>query len=107
MKSEFSSDFGLKSIDFGSSRITGNAITPKFGGRTTFDESRSVDWSVSPGYSDLRGLPFSFDANYVEEGFYSSLNGFYLDDHTKDFHRLGGAITRDNDQRYLIDWHNQ
>ena len=98
--------FGLKSITFGSSRITGNAITPKFGGSTTFDDLRSIEWSVSPGYSDLRGLPLSFETNYMEEGFFSSLKGFYLADRAEDFHRLGDAIERNNDQRYLIDWHN-
>jgi hypothetical protein len=98
--------FGLKSLKFGSSGITGNAITPKFGGSTAFDELRSLDWSISPGYSDLRGLPFSFGTHYAEEGFSSSLNGFYLRDNAEDFHRLGSSITRDNNQRYLIDWHN-
>ena len=100
--------FGLKGFGLGTSRIAGTTITPKFGGRTAFDELRSIEWSVSPGYSDLRGLPLSFDTTYVEDGFFSSLRGFYLDDNlAKDFHPLGRTITRDNSQRYLIDWHNR
>ncbi|MDC3282967.1 hypothetical protein OAV41_00165 [Planctomycetota bacterium] len=99
--------FGLKGFSIGTSRITGTTITPKFGGRTTFDALRSIEWSVSPGYSDLRGLPLSFDTTYVEDRFFSSLSGFYLDDDlAKDFNPLGGTIARDNSQRYLIDWHN-
>ena len=100
--------FGLKGFSIGSSGITGNTITPKFGGRTTFDALHSIDWSVSPGYSDLRGLPLSFDTTYIEGGFFSALKGFYLDDDlAKDFHPLGNPITRDNEQRYLIDWRNR
>ena len=100
--------FGLKGLSIGTSQITGNEITPEFGGSTTFDELRSIDWSVSPGYSDLRGLPLSFRTTYVGDSFYSSLSGFYLDDSlAKDFNRLGRYITRDNNQRYLIDWRNR
>ena len=99
--------FGLKGFSIGTSNITGTTITPKFGGRTAFDALRSIEWSVSPGYSDLRGLPLSFDTTYVEDGFLSSLSGFYLDDNlAKDFNPLGRAIARDNSQRYLIDWRN-
>ena len=99
--------FGLKGLTIGSSRIMGKTITPKFGGRTTFDALRSIDWSVSPGYSDLRGFPLSFDTIYIEDGFVSSLKGFYLNDSlAEDFHPLGRSITRTNNQRYLIDWHN-
>jgi hypothetical protein len=99
--------FGLKSLSISTSQITGNEIIPEFGGRTTFDELRSMDWRVRPGYSSLRGLPLSFNAAYIGDGFSSSLMGFYLDDElAKDFNRLGSPITRDNDQRYIVKWRN-
>ncbi|MGY9015839.1 MAG: hypothetical protein ACKVG9_11295, partial [Rhodospirillales bacterium] len=100
--------FGLKSLSISTSQITGNEITPEFGGRVTFDKLRNMDWRVRPGYSDLRGLPLSFNTTYNGDGFSSSLRGFYLDDDlAKDFHPLGRPITRDNSQRYLINWKNR
>ena len=97
---------GLKSINFGSSRITGNVITPKFGGKTEFNDQRNIDWSISPGFSDLRGLPLTFDTTYIDKDYFSSLKGFFLSDRSSDFHRLGNSIARENDQRYLVNWHN-
>ncbi|MBC8369902.1 MAG: hypothetical protein H8E25_07875 [Planctomycetes bacterium] len=99
--------FGLKGVNFGSSRTTGNAITPKFGARTTIDEQHFVNWSVSPGYSDLRGLPLNAEADYLFGNYSGSLKAFYLNDNFRDFHRLGQTIARPNNQRHLIDWHNK
>ena len=98
--------FGLKGINFGSSRITGNAITPQFGGRTVWGDQKFIDWGLSPGYSDLRGFPIVGQIKYSQPDFLSDLNVFYLRDQSSDFHRLSNVIRRDNSQRYLVDWHN-
>ncbi|MDP6963119.1 MAG: hypothetical protein QGF46_03030, partial [Planctomycetota bacterium] len=37
--------FGLKGINFGSSRITGNQIVPQFGGRKIFDNGDEFNWN--------------------------------------------------------------
>ena len=50
--------FGLKGLSISTSQITGNEITPEFGGRATFDKLRSMDWRVRPGSPIYAGCPY-------------------------------------------------
>lgn len=106
--SQESNFLGFRGIVFGSSRRLGNAIAPRFGGRTESDDGRSsLDWTFEPTYSSDRGFPLELRIKGAAPGYDTTLDLFYLKDLGLDQHGLIRSLGRDSDLRTRLRWANR
>ena len=99
---------GFRGIVFRSSRRLGNAITPRFGGRRTWEEGRrSLEWVFEPTYSTDRGWPLELSLMAKTPGYEGELNLFHLNDEGPDRHALRNSLARPDDSRDRLRWYNR
>lgn len=99
---------GFRGIVFRSSRRLGNAITPRFGGRRTWDQgSSSLDWVFEPTFSTDRGWPLELRFTGHTRNYEGELNLFHLNDDGPDRHALRRSLARPDDSRGRLRWYNR
>ncbi|MFK5955638.1 MAG: hypothetical protein QM477_04240 [Planctomycetota bacterium] len=108
---DFSPDsnfLGFRGVVFGSSRRLGNAIAPRFGGRTESEDGKSaLDWTFEPTYSSDRGFPLELRLEGISPGYKGTLDFFYLNDEGSDQHGLRRSLKRNSDTRTRLRWYNR
>lgn len=99
---------GFRGIVFRSSRRLGNAITPRFGGRRSWDEGRSsLDWVFEPTFSTDRGWPLELRLQAHTPNYEGQLDLFHLNDEGPDRHSLRRTLARPDDSRNRLRWYNR
>lgn len=99
---------GFRGIVFRSSRRLGNAITPRFGGRQSWDEGKSMlDWVFEPTYSTDRGWPLELRFTASTPNYQGQLDLFHLNDEGPDRHSLRRSLARGDDSRDRLRWYNR
>ena len=99
---------GFRGVVFSSSRRLGNAISPKFGGRTeSVDKQSSIDWTLQPSFSSDRGWPLELSVVTETPNYHGTLDLFYLHDEGVDRHSLRRTLGRDSDTRSRLRWDNR
>ena len=106
--SKESNFLGFRGVVFGSSRRLGNAIAPRFGGRTESNDGRSsLDWTFEPTYSSDRGFPLELRLEGKAPNYHTTLDLFYLKDEGVDHHGLIRSLSRNSDSRTRVRWANR